>query len=127
MATTHTGYVMVTNKFGESLNSVYVRHRRSNDPDKQEDCTFSNVDAGKETTKFPITYETGVGSDFDYWYVKIITNGNDIYECKSDFYCSISSGDDGNVKITINTGPNQLLVEFSESSGCKVDLTKISK
>ncbi len=121
--TDHTGQVYTKNDWGVDLQQLTVRHRQSNDSSKQQEITYYDVPAGA-TAEPPliITYTTGTGSSFDYWWVKFVTSTGETYVCKKDFYCSISSDDDGVVHITLDGSTKKMYVTFSESSGCKVTL-----
>ncbi|MCC8422003.1 MULTISPECIES: hypothetical protein [Photorhabdus] len=113
------GNVDFKNDWGEDIVSMTIRHRRSNDPEKQEQVTRYNIASGEvHTNILSFTYETGPSSPFDYWWIKFITNSNRIYTIKDNFYCSVSDGDDGKVKLRIDGSTNQMYVDFSDSSGC---------
>jgi hypothetical protein len=127
MTTTHHGNAHLTNDWGSDLASVTLRHRRSNDPEKQEEQTWNNVAAGAVLSPLQFTYETGMASPFDYWWVKLVTTGGHTYQCKDNFYCSVSSSDDGEVQLTLDGAPEELRVSFSESSGCTVSVWRSDK
>lgn len=121
--TDHTGKVYFKNDWGEDLYSVTVRHRRSNDASKQEEKTFYGVGAGQTVGPLDITYTTGAGSPFDYWWIKFITNvTKKTYSIKDNFYCYISSSDDGKVTLRADGSTKKLHVIFSSSDGCKVSI-----
>lgn len=125
--TDHTGTVYFRNDWGEDLYSITIRHRRSNDPTKQEEKTFYGVGAGKTVGPLTITYTTGAGSPFDYWWVKFRTNvSKKYYTIKDNFYCYISSSDDGKVNIRADSSTKKLYVDFSSSSGCTVSILDAS-
>ncbi len=122
-----TGHVYITNNWGQSLSWINVRHRRSNSSSKEEAVTLKNLE-NKDDPIFvmDITYETGAASPFDYWYIKFQTIEGKQYEVKDNFYCSISSKDNGNVFLTISPEDvGHLYVSFSKSSGCYVTIKKI--
>ncbi|MEU3959416.1 hypothetical protein AB0F42_06295 [Streptomyces buecherae] len=123
--TLHTGYARVYNGWGEDLAQITLRHRRDNDPAKEETKTWRAVKTAEwtpENDKLKFTYETGMGSDYDYWWIKVVTLNNKTYVCKDNFYCSVSSDDDGNVKVTVDGASKEMVIEFSSSSGCTVSL-----
>jgi hypothetical protein len=121
----HTGSVRVLNDWGVDLHSLTVRHRRGNDPELQDERTFYNVLAGQEAGPLSITYTTGIGSPFDYWWVKFTTDTGTNFSMKSDFYCYISASDDGTVKLRLDAATSEMYVTFSESSGCYVALYEV--
>lgn len=123
--TEHTGSVTFENGWGVNLYSVTIRHRQSNSYDKQEEQTFMNVAPGETVGPMPIKYTTGVGSPFDYWWVKLQESNGTTYTCKDNFYCYISSSDDGKVKLRADGAGQKLYVSFSSSSGCTVSLTGV--
>ncbi|WP_250942875.1 hypothetical protein [Allorhizobium sonneratiae] len=123
--TDHAGKVYLQNDWGAELYSATIRHRRSNDPNKQEEMTFNNVPAGAKVGPMPITYTTGAGSPFDYWWIKFVLSNGTVYSCKGNFYCYISSSDDGNVLLRIDGSDKDMYVSFSSSSGCYVSLDTV--
>lgn len=74
-----------------------------------------------------IGYTTGFGSLCDYWYVQFKDNGG-THWCTGDwldFYCSITSDDEGGtVKFTLNGGDKELDVDMPESSDCYEGMEK---
>jgi hypothetical protein len=124
-SSSHTGKAYVTNNWGITLAEVTLRHRRSNDSSKQEQKTWTQLGPGDRTTDpLSFSYDTGAGSSFDYWWVAFITNGGDTYTCKDNFYCSVSSSDDGTVEVTLNLDSRSMKLTFSNSSSCSVSLSK---
>lgn len=126
MSTDHQGNVYLQNDWGVDLSQLTIRHRRSNDPKLQEEQSYQLVAAGAKVGPMPITYTTGAGSPFDYWWVKFVTQNGSTFDCKDNFYCSISSDDDGNVTLRIDGSDTNMYVEFSSSSGCTVDIDEVS-
>ncbi|MDT0316955.1 hypothetical protein [Streptomyces millisiae] len=126
MAGPHTGKAWIVNKWGEDLASVYLRHRRGNDPQREEHKSWTSVKSGQSTegTAMQFTYETGFGSPFDYWWLKFVvaTNNQVWVTSKTNFSCYVSSDDDGNVKITLDGAEKEMTVSFSDSSGCRQSL-----
>jgi hypothetical protein len=124
-STDHVGHVYLQNDWGADLFSVTIRHRRGNDADKQEQQSFNNVPAGAKVGPMEITYTTGAGSPFDYWWIKFQLSNGATYSCKSNFYCYISSSDDGVVLLRIDGADKDMYVSFSSSSGCYVGLSTV--
>lgn len=114
--------VYLINDWGVDLAQVTVRHRQGNDATKQDQHTFHNVEPDGTVGPFPARYVVGSGSAYDYWWIKLTTQNGATYTCKSNFYCSISSDDDGKVYVRVDGSNKQLYVKFSKSSGCQVDL-----
>lgn len=123
--TDHTGHVYTKNSWGVDLASLTVRHRRGNDPGKQEETTFYNVMSGQKVGPLDITYTTGIGSPFDYWWVKFVTVTGTTFSMKENFYCYISSDDDGTVNLRLEGSDSCMYVTFSSSSGCYVSIYKV--
>ncbi|WP_445496882.1 hypothetical protein [Photorhabdus sp. SF281] len=118
-----TGIVTFKNDWGEDISSITIRHRRSNDPNKQEQETLNNIRSGETAESvLKVTYETGSGSPYDYWWVKFITSSGRLYTMKDNFYCSIGSNDNGNVTLRIDGATQEMYVTFSASSGCEVSI-----
>lgn len=123
--TVHDGHARMYNGWGEDLASITLRHRRGNDSEKEEMKTWRAVKSATwtpESDELKFKYETGMGSPYDYWWIKVVTLNNKSYSCKDNFYCSLSSGDDGSVKITADAAAKEAIVKFSSSSGCDVAL-----
>ncbi|WP_323865887.1 hypothetical protein [Xenorhabdus cabanillasii] len=97
------GRVFLTTSWDEDIKLVIIRHRRGNDPSKEEEAPMNDVDA--HTTKrryfMPITYENHWFYDYDYWWVFVITESLKIYTIKDNFYCNIASDDDGDVVVNL--------------------------
>ena len=124
--TTHWGNVYLTNNWGVNLAQVYLRHRRGNKASKTDEVTWDNVQIRQKVGPFKITYQTGAGSPFDYWWIKFVDIAGVEYQCKDNFFCYISSSDNGNVNISLEGDNQKMTVNFSESTGCTVGLSKIS-
>ena len=116
------GAVYLVNDWGVDLAQVTIRHRRGNDESKQEQYTFHNVEPDAKVGPVPVKYTVGSGSPFDYWWIKFTTQNGAAYTCKSNFYCSISSDDDGTVYLRVDGSTKKMYVKFSKSSGCNVEL-----
>jgi hypothetical protein len=119
-----SGNARVDARWGENLTSLYLRHRRGNDPSRQEQATWLAIWETDRAGPMPFTYETGPASPYDYWYVKFTTTSGQVWYCKDNFYCSVSPSDDGNVWLRIDGADQLLHVKFSSSSGCTVGLSK---
>ena len=124
--TTRPGYVYVTNNWGIHLAEIYLRHRRGNEPSKTDQITWNDVGNGVRVGPFNITYEVGFGSPFDYWWIKFVDIAGLEFTCKDDFWCYISSSDNGNVGISLEGDKSKMTLSFSSSSGCTVGLYKVS-
>lgn len=125
MSTDHQGTVYLQNDWGVDLAQLTIRHRRSNDSNQQEEQSYYGVQAGQNVGPMAITYTTGAASPFDYWWVKFETQNGTTFDCKNDFYCSISSDDDGNVTLRLDGSDSEMYVQFNSSSGCSVGIVKV--
>lgn len=121
-----TGNLHFLNKWGTALKSITLRHRRGNEEAQEEISTLTNVEDGQLLKNvLPIRYETGIAAPFDYWWISFITVGGEEFSMKESFFCNISAVDDGNVRLTVEGGNfKELHVEFSNSSDCRVSLSK---
>ena len=124
--TARSGQARVKNEWGVDLAQITLRHRRGNDPGRQEEQAFYSIPQGSTTPYMAFTYETGAFSPFDYWWVKFMTVGGDSWQCKDNFYCSVSSSDNGKVDLTLNGDSTDMSVKFSSSSGCTVNIYRPS-
>jgi hypothetical protein len=128
MSTQHKGKAKVVNHWGIDLASLTLRHRRSNNPDLQEEVTWYNVSSGDTTSGMSFIYETGAGSPFDYWWVSFVTINGHTYGCKDNFYCSVSSDDDlsrRSVILTLDGASREMRVDLPTSSDCTVSISKV--
>lgn len=121
---THEGHVHFSNQWGTTLAEITIRHRRGNEPDKEEIATLYNVEPGATLEHvMPIIYETGMTAPFDYWWIQFRTVGGSSYGTKDNFFCNISSDDDGQIWLTLEGGDKkELHVAFSTSSSCDVSV-----
>ncbi len=118
------GSVTLTNKWGVTLLEVHIRHRLSNDPNREHSKSFYYLPANETTEKLPIKYET-FSTSFDYWWIKFVTLGGIEYETDNDnFKSNITDRDDGNVNIKIDPGTKKMYVTFSSSGGDSCGLKK---
>lgn len=123
----NNGSVKLTNTWGSALLEVHIRHRRGNDPGREESCSFYGVPVNVATKPLKISYELNSAS-FDYWWIKFVTlEGVEYQTNKDNFFCNITGSDSGDVTITINPGDKKMYVSFSQSSGCSQGLKKISQ
>lgn len=125
MGTDHKGYVHITNNWGIDITEITLRHRRGNEPGLEESTVIRGFPQGRKIQNaLEITYTTGLGSPYDYWWVKFVAVGGGEYTCKDNFYCSISSSDDGHVDIWLNGDNQTMSVAFSGGDRCSVKLSK---
>ncbi|CDG95415.1 conserved hypothetical protein [Xenorhabdus bovienii str. puntauvense] len=124
MSDIREGKVFLTNSWGEDLQSVRVRHRRSNSREKEEHKLINNVSKdAKNIFIMDITYDVSFWApDFDYWWILFNTNDWRTYTVKNNFWCNITPSDDGNVSMLINGHLMHMSVDFSQSN---LDLTSI--
>ncbi len=123
---TREGSVHFSNQWGTTLAEITIRHRRGNEADKEEIATLYNVEPGTTLEHvMPIVYETGMTAPFDYWWVQFRTVGGAVCSIKDNFFCNISSDDDGQAWLTLEGGDKQeLRVAFSSSSSCEVSISE---
>lgn len=121
--TSHTGHCYIINASGQNLKKVYIKHtvQKINNTIVNEKTYNDIKNAGSTAEPLVFTYITGVGSPFDYWFIDIEVEAGYKYKTKDNFYCSVSSDDNGIVVITISSN---LIAHFnfSSSSGCDIDL-----
>lgn len=106
-STKRTARVQFKNEWGTTLATVTVRHRYDNDPNKTEETTWNNIDPGDTSpgdAVLWVTYWTGVGTKYDYWWVKIEQDNGDVYQSKENFYCYLTADDDGGLVEAIVDG-----------------------
>ncbi|WP_164671214.1 hypothetical protein [Pectobacterium brasiliense] len=125
MTTLRTGFISLKNNWGENIHSITIRHRRGNNPNRQEQEIFTDITSGELRRKLmEFKYETSVGSPYDYWWIKFITESGRTYTIKHNFYCSVTSRDDGNVFLHLDGDHKKMHVTLSSSSYCRVSIFK---
>lgn len=116
------GHFFVQNLTGQTLKKLYVRHRIGNhESSMNEHARFENVEYWDSTKGTKFRYQTGFATPYDYWYIEIELENGYVYATKDDFYCSVSSNDNGLAFITIHEDLQARFI-FSSSSGCRVHL-----
>lgn len=117
--------VQFANSWGLMVSSVTIRHLRSNDLNKSESRTFTDIPDGESSPAddlMNIVYETGAGSDRDCWWIKFVTESGETFQSKDDFRCNLTESDDGKTVIMqINGQSNELKVRPPASSNCSTD------
>lgn len=123
----HTQAVFfVKNNLGYSILNITVKHTTS--AYGVESSYFENIPAGGVTSGTSFKYQTGAFSSFDYWFVDgVAAHGPGVayFRTKDNFYCSLSSDDNGNAYLEIqgdrDSYPSHLHVYFSNSSDCNTN------
>ena len=117
------GHVHVFNNWKSDVTGLQVRHRRGN-KEELEDLRDS-MQIGQSVLQNDVLtfyYENGITASFDYWWIEFADSTGDKYTVKDNFFCNITSDDDGNATLTIDGREQVLRVEFSKSS---TDTTRI--
>lgn len=118
-----TGALYVQNDWS-NLKHLTVRHLRGNDPGNGETFEFEGVKHGDRLGPLSIQYIVGIGSPFDYWWLEFTTDTGLTFSIKPDFYCYISSNDDGQVLLRLSSDDRNISVSFSASTGCQVEVSQ---
>lgn len=113
------------NNWGTALASATIRHRIANSPTMSEQLTWYNLLPKGESPAnqtLALTYWTGPGSDYDYWWASIELNNGDVYTSKANFYCNLTADDQNQVVWAVVDGQsNSLRIEMPRSSSCATD------
>lgn len=119
----YLGYFIFINNSGSTLNDLYVRHLLSNriDGPGRAELKLPSLRHGDRSNKVEFLYDTGIFASFDYWYIEATQGKGMRYYGSHNFYCSVSSSDDGYVYITLDRNMD-VHFKFSQSSGCWTDL-----
>lgn len=118
----HTGHFTVINMCNFDLTNLSVRHSQKGVVESELFIPkLGQLETAKNSPK-EFQYITGFGAAYDYWYIEFKTIFGK-YATKSNFYCSLTYKDDGNVVILI-TPDMKAKVRFSSSSSCSVSLNK---
>lgn len=116
------GYATFENFWGKDIKNVTLTHFAdvfwNNTLDKLH---IEHVpDKGILENCFGFKYYIGAGSDI--WHIKFLTYDGEVYECKKNFSCNITSGDGGRVILGINGESRKLYVDFPSSSDCSSNI-----
>ncbi len=117
------GHVHVFNNWNTAVTGLQVRHRRGNKEALEDTCDSIEIDRyALENDVLTFYYENGITAPFDYWWIAFGDSTGEKYTVKDNFFCNITSNDDGNTTLTIDGSERVLRVGFSKSSS---DTTKI--
>lgn len=120
-----SGRVRVYNDWGAELSGVVVRHRIGNAQAGESNLVWPTVWPGDTTEWQDFTYDS---SSRNYWWISfVVTDTREQWACADNFYCSLTSSDNGDVEISLNGYQKNLLVEFSNSSSCTKSLSRVSR
>jgi hypothetical protein len=118
-----SGRVRVYNDWGAELSGVVVRHRIGNEQAGETNLVWPTVWPGDTTEWQNFTYDS---SHRNYWWISfVVIDTREQWACADNFYCSLTSSDNGDVEISLNGYRKDLLVEFSNSSSCTKSLSRV--
>jgi hypothetical protein len=121
--TTHYCKARIVNRWKKDITDVTLRHRRGNDPKKEDKKSWDSVQDDKDTDTMDITFETGFGSSGDYWWVEFRAAGEK-WTCKENFYCDLRSNDEGSTVDCILKAIDEEMHISMNSGSCDVELYK---
>lgn len=114
MSTQRKAWVKLENLRGNAIYVHEFHHKNAGINDWAE--IPGAIGVGQTWGPKQFTYETGVGSATDHWYVKF-TDGPNTYDNDPDFDCSAES-EDQDKTITIYIG-GKLTVRLSDGDTCE--------
>ncbi|HHR6031439.1 TPA: hypothetical protein ACS70J_003748 [Providencia alcalifaciens] len=112
------GYFTVINMCDYDLKNVSVRHSQSGMPQSELFIPVLRPLENAMNAPKKFGYATGIPSGYDYWYIEF-SNIFGRFATKSNFYCSLTPTDDGNVVVLI-TPDMKAKIRFSYSTSCSV-------
>jgi len=117
------GHVNVFNSWKTDITGLRVRHRRGNKAELEDVRDRIEIKQYMlESDVLTFYYENGITAHFDYWWIAFEEPMGGRYTVKDNFYCNITSEDDGNATLKIDGREGVLDVSFSKSSS---DTTRI--
>lgn len=121
----HFGYFTIINMTYTTIYDVVVTHRQSGSYISEFSINKLDVLVTPEEGKKSFEYVTGNSTPYNYWYIQYSTNmnGKDKRATKTNFYCSLTSSDNGYVVILIRQ--NDVKIILSNSNGCSVSTNPI--
>ncbi|MDC9590126.1 hypothetical protein PSI23_12660 [Xenorhabdus sp. XENO-10] len=129
MSDIRKGRVFLSTHWDDDLQTVRVRHRRGNDREKEEHKILTNISKiTKHLYVMDITYDVSLFfPDRDYWWILLVTNDWRVYTIKNNFYCNITSSDNGDVLLDVVNGllGMKMYVSFSDSNNCRQSIYEI--
>jgi hypothetical protein len=125
-ATTRTCNAVVVNNWDRNgLRGVTFRHRYRNDPDNEQKRTWDNLPYGViSSPALDVIYYTGAFTGFDYWWVEFTDSNGQRWTCKDNFYCYLTSDDDGTTVTFSLNGSSERMEITMNSGGCYVTVYK---
>ncbi|MFK8009391.1 MAG: hypothetical protein AB8H03_23725 [Saprospiraceae bacterium] len=112
--------VVVKNNWGSKISDVRIIHRY--DTDHTDMKNYSSIEDGATTSSFTVGFWTGFArTGKDYWYIEFKDNSGGSWDCKTNFYCYLTSDDVGGT-VTLEVSPGNLRVTPPVSSLCDVAL-----
>ncbi len=111
----------IVNKWGVDLSQVTLRHRRHNDPKKEDKGTWDLISEGGDSPDIDIEYETGFAADGDYWWIQFTAAGR-VYTVKDNKYCDLRTDDQGSVVDLTVCGGDEVLRIIMRSGVCTTDI-----
>jgi len=113
----------ITNRWGTRLTKATLRHRRSNDEQKEDKKTWDLIEKDEDSELIDITFETGLPLKSDYWWVEFTANG-ETWTCKEKFSCWIQAGDQGTIIDCILKSHDKELLVSMTTGDCKTKIFK---
>lgn len=104
------------NGWGCTLLEVHIRHRRGNDPNREDSASFYCVPANK-TVQMDVIYESFSLSD-DYWWIKFVTfSGMEYQPSENILISNITIADNGTVTIRVDSDTQCIYIVQSFTPG----------
>ncbi|MDC9598857.1 hypothetical protein [Xenorhabdus anantnagensis] len=128
MSDIRKGRVFLSTHWDDDFQTVRVRHRRGNYREKEEHKLLTNINKiTKHLYVMDITYDVSIIPNYDYWWILLVTNDWRVYTIKNNFYCNISSSDNGDVLLEVVSGAlgMKMYVSFSYSNNCRQGIYEV--
>ncbi|MHA7633377.1 hypothetical protein [Corallococcus sp. M7] len=120
-STQQTANAVVVNHWGAAITNVTLRHRYSNNPEYQQQGNWASLAENATSSSFQVIFWTGA-IGHDYWWIQFEDANGKIWQCKQNFYCTLSSPDAGNtLYFFVNGSAEEMQCQFV-STQCNVSL-----
>lgn len=119
----NTTMVKIENLTGEIISSIKYLHRYDEDVYNQGNLDLLGI--GNTSQIGVATYWTGfLRTGYDYWWIQFTRDG-EIYTCKANFYCYLTSDDaESKADVILQIRKDEMEVCPPKSSHCKVRIYK---
>ena len=118
-STTRSCSIQLVNNYGTTITNAYLTLQNANTYQIFE-ASLAN---GQASYVLPVTYETGIGADYDYWSASFTDANGVIWYTPNNDRCNISLSDQSTtVQCTIINVDGQPFLTVGVEDGCTFEM-----